>query len=147
MADGADLGMANLPRANQTWRLWKQKGRRTDWVRRVPTAVQLWESPSPMGSPRAESTGQRSPASSRKGLVLSPPLCCLSEGVKSLREQEASVWILMQVQRYSDWGLPVNYIPYSKSSLRDSDGCTSRATRGLNKHINIQVLKVTMTLT
>ena len=35
--------------------------------------MQLWESPSPMGSPRAESTGQRSPASSRKGLVLSPP--------------------------------------------------------------------------
>lgn len=36
---------------------------------------------------------------------------------------------------YSDWGLPVNYIPYSKSSLRESNGCTSRAMRGLNKHI------------
>lgn len=147
MADGADLGMVNLPRANQTWHFWKQKGRRPDWVRRVPTAVQLWESPSPMGSPRAESTGQRGPASGRKGLVLSRPPCCLSEGVKSLREQGVSVWILMQVQRYSDRGLPVNYIPYSKSSLRGSSGCTSRATRGLNKHINIQVLKVTMTLT
>lgn len=139
--------MVNLPKPNQTWCLWKQKGRRTWWVRRVPTAsCSSGEVPAPWESQSREYRSEE-PARAESDLFHHPHCVVYPRRSKELGEQGASVWILMQVQMYSDWGWPVNYIPYSKSSLRESNGCTSRATRGLNKHINIQVLKVTMTLT
>ena len=94
---------------------------------------------------------QRSAASGRNGFTLVPsPRSVVQEQWGTWRGGGGSIHTGgLSVNTGRSKGavpgdLSANYAPYSKFSLRESEQHNSRATIGLNKHINIQVLKIIM---